>query len=156
MMEKPVKRPMVPPMRLIWLVSLISLSLSISSKEAVSKKIWTNWRVDLSISWPKKSDLILVLKLTPYQMFHSLRLQWHRIWNFESSFSGTACTLPPKGCKSPCLPLCRHLCFCPQPHRAMWHRCGSRCTRFCSQKSHSLHYLDSLDHAECRWTPPKK
>ena len=51
-MEKPVKRPMVPPMRLIWLVSLISLSLSTSSKEAVSKKIWTNFRVESSTSIP--------------------------------------------------------------------------------------------------------
>ena len=46
MMENSVKRPMVPPTRLIWFVSFISVSLSISSKEAVTKKIRTSLRVD--------------------------------------------------------------------------------------------------------------
>ena len=37
MMEKPVRSPMVPPMRLSWPSILIFLSLSMSSKVAVSK-----------------------------------------------------------------------------------------------------------------------
>ena len=37
MMEKPVRSPMVPPMRLSWASVLIFLSLSMSSKVAVSK-----------------------------------------------------------------------------------------------------------------------
>ena len=37
MMENPVRRPMVPPMRLSWASILIFLSLSMSSKVAVSK-----------------------------------------------------------------------------------------------------------------------
>ena len=36
-MEKPVRSPMVPPMRLSWASVLIFLSLSMSSKVAVSK-----------------------------------------------------------------------------------------------------------------------
>ena len=37
MMENPVRRPMVPPMRLSWASVLIFLSFSILSKVAVSK-----------------------------------------------------------------------------------------------------------------------
>ena len=37
MIENPVRRPMVPPMRLSWASVLIFLSLSMSSKVAVSK-----------------------------------------------------------------------------------------------------------------------
>ena len=37
MMENPVRSPMVPPMRLSWASVLIFLSLSMSSKVAVSK-----------------------------------------------------------------------------------------------------------------------
>ena len=37
MMEKPVRSPMVPPMRLSWASVLIFLSLSMLSKVAVSK-----------------------------------------------------------------------------------------------------------------------
>ena len=37
MMEKPVRNPMVPPMRLSWASTLIFLSLSMLSKVAVSK-----------------------------------------------------------------------------------------------------------------------
>ena len=37
MMEKPVRSPMVPPMRLSWASVLIFLSLSMSSKVAVVK-----------------------------------------------------------------------------------------------------------------------
>ena len=37
MMENPVRSPMVPPMRLSWASILIFLSLSMSSKVAVSK-----------------------------------------------------------------------------------------------------------------------
>ena len=42
MIENPVRRPMVPPMRLSWASVLIFLSLSMSSKVAVSKEISTN------------------------------------------------------------------------------------------------------------------
>ena len=37
MMENPLRSPMVPPMRLSWASVLIFLSLSMSSKVAVSK-----------------------------------------------------------------------------------------------------------------------
>ena len=50
MMENPVRSPMVPPMRLSWASVLIFLSLSMSSKVAVSKKICTSWRVDGTVS----------------------------------------------------------------------------------------------------------
>ena len=39
-MEKPVRSPIVPPMRLSWASSFTFLSLLISSNVAVSKKIW--------------------------------------------------------------------------------------------------------------------
>ena len=42
MIEKPVRSPMVPPMRLSWASVLIFLSLSMSSNVAVPKKISTN------------------------------------------------------------------------------------------------------------------
>ena len=54
MMEKPVRSPMVPPMRLSWASNLIFLSLSISSKEALSKKISTTSKVDSGKSSPEK------------------------------------------------------------------------------------------------------
>ena len=53
MMEKPVRSPMVPPMRLNWASVLIFLSLSMLSKVAVSKKISTNWRVEGGSSSPE-------------------------------------------------------------------------------------------------------
>ena len=53
MIENPVRRPNVPPMRLNWASNLIFLSLSISSKEAVSKKIRTKFNLDSGNSSPK-------------------------------------------------------------------------------------------------------
>ena len=50
MMENPVRSPIVPPMRLSWASVLIFLSLSISSKVAVSNRISTIWRDDWE-SW---------------------------------------------------------------------------------------------------------
>ena len=52
-MEKPVRSPMVPPMRLSWASVLIFLSLLMSSKVAVLKKICTNCRVDEGSSFPE-------------------------------------------------------------------------------------------------------
>ena len=48
MMENPVSSPMVPPIRLSWASVLIFLSLSMSSKVAVSKKICTSSRLDVT------------------------------------------------------------------------------------------------------------
>ena len=50
--EKPVRSPMLPPMRFSWTSVLIFLSLSISSKVAVPKKISTNWSVEGGSSSP--------------------------------------------------------------------------------------------------------
>ena len=52
MMENPVRSPIVPPIRLNWAPILIFLSLSMLSKVAVSKQIWTSWRVDFTSSSP--------------------------------------------------------------------------------------------------------
>ena len=60
MMENPVRSPMVPPMRLSWASILIFLSLSMSSKVAVSKKICTSWRVDWGTISPELRTLFYI------------------------------------------------------------------------------------------------
>ena len=57
MIENPVRRPMVPPTRLSWPSNLIFLSLSTSSKEAVSKKMWTSSRDESGRSSPCKRKI---------------------------------------------------------------------------------------------------
>ena len=60
MIEKPVKSPMVPPMRLIWASNFTFLSSSMSSKVEVAKKIWISSKVDASSSSPdlERSDAL--------------------------------------------------------------------------------------------------
>ena len=53
MIEKPVKRPMVPPTRLIWASNFTFLSRSMSSNVDESKKTWTSSKVDAGSSSPK-------------------------------------------------------------------------------------------------------
>ena len=52
MIENPVRRPIVPPMRLSCASTLTFLSRLMLSKVAVSKKIWTTSRVELTSSSP--------------------------------------------------------------------------------------------------------
>ena len=73
MIEKPVKRPMVPPTRLIWASNFTFLSRSMSSNVDESKKTWTSSKVDAGSSSPKGHHSYY------FEKCNAILTKWHHI-----------------------------------------------------------------------------